>query len=155
MMGKAPTAGRVVVGVDGSPASLAALRYAAEVARWQNWTLHIVNAWHVNYPVSPFGVIDLGDITSAATETATATVRDAERDVFGDDHTLDVRRSIVEGLAARTLIEMSQGADLLVVGSRGLGGFSSMALGSVGQACVHHAHCPVLIIRPKTREVAA
>jgi nucleotide-binding universal stress UspA family protein len=75
--------------------------------------------------------------------------------VFGDDHTLDVRRSIVEGLAARTLIEMSQGADLLVVGSRGLGGFSSMALGSVGQACVHHAHCPVLIIRPKTREVAA
>ncbi|MGA2211377.1 MAG: universal stress protein [Acidimicrobiales bacterium] len=154
-MGKVPTTGRVVVGVDGSPASLAALRYAAEVARWQNWTLHIVNTWHVNYPVSPFGVIDLGDITSAAVEAATATVRDAVREVLSDDDTLDVRRSIVEGLPARTLIELSQGADLLVVGSRGLGGFSSMALGSVGQACVHHAHCPVLIIRPKTREVAA
>lgn len=148
------TTGRVVVGIDGSDAGHDALRYAAAVARWQNWTLHIVHAWHVNYPLSPFGGIELADITAAAADLAAMTVRDAEKEVLGDDQTLDIRRTIEEGLAARTLIDMSEGADLVVVGSRGRGGFSSLALGSVGQACVHHAHCPVLIVRPKARQAA-
>jgi nucleotide-binding universal stress UspA family protein len=124
------------------------------IAKWRNWTLHIVHAWHVNYPTSPY-VMDFGEIAAAAKEAAVATVRDAETEVLGDDDTLDVRRTIEEGPAARILISLSEGADLIVVGSRGLGGFSSLALGSVGQACVHHAHCPVLIVRPKTREAAA
>lgn len=148
----AHTTGRVVVGVDGSASAHEALRYAAAVARWQNWTLHIVNAWHVNYPLSPYGGIELAEITAAAADVAATTVRDAEKEVLGDGCDLDIRRSIEEGLPAHTLIEASEGADLLVVGSRGRGGFSSLALGSVGQACVHHAHCPVLIVRPKMRK---
>jgi nucleotide-binding universal stress UspA family protein len=145
------TTGRVVVGIDGSAAGHEALRYAAAVAAWQNWTLHIVHAWHVNYPLSPYGGIELAEITATAADMAALAVRDAEKEVLGDACTLDIRRSIEEGLPARTLIELSSGADLVVVGSRGRGGFSSLALGSVGQACVHHAHCPVLIVRPKTR----
>jgi nucleotide-binding universal stress UspA family protein len=110
-----------------------------------------VHAWHVNYPLSPYGGIELAEITATAADMAALAVRDAEKEVLGDACTLDIRRSIEEGLPARTLIELSSGADLVVVGSRGRGGFSSLALGSVGQACVHHAHCPVLIVRPKTR----
>ena len=55
--------------------------------------------------------------------------------------------SIVEGQAARVLVEAARGAELLVVGSRGLGGFRSLLLGSVGQQCAHHALCPVVIVR--------
>ena len=146
-----PTVGRVVVGVDGSPRSEEALRYGAAVARWQNWTLHLVHTWHVNYPIGPLAM-DFGDIAQEAQDAAMRTMRDVEKDVLGDDLSLDVRRSLDEGPAARILIEASEGADLLIVGSRGRGGFSSLALGSVGQACVHHAHCPVLIVRPKTSE---
>ncbi|MFZ0170645.1 MAG: universal stress protein [Acidimicrobiales bacterium] len=150
----APKRGRVVVGVDGSDSAHEALRYAAAVARWQHWTLEIVHAWHVNYPLSPYGGIELAEITSTAADVAARVVRDAEKEVLGDDSTLDIRHSILEGLPARTLIDASEGADLVVVGSRGRGGFSSLALGSVGQACVHHAHCPVLIVRPKTSETS-
>lgn len=143
-----PTAGRVVVGVDGSERGLEALRYAAAVAQWQNWTLHIVHAWQYSYPVSPL-VIGLGEIIEAATDAAEVTVRDAEKEALQDGFAGDVRRTVTEGRAAQVLVDLSKGADLVVVGSRGLGGFASLALGSVGQACVHHAHCPVLIVRAK------
>lgn len=149
----AHTSGRVVVGVDGSASSHEALRYAAEIAAWRHWTLHIVHAWHVNYPLSPYAGLELAEVTATASDVAELTVRDAEKEVLGDLAGLDIRRSIEEGTPAQTLVIASEGADLLVVGSRGRGGFSSLALGSVGQACVHHAHCPVLIIRPKTREL--
>jgi nucleotide-binding universal stress UspA family protein len=58
-----------------------------------------------------------------------------------------VRALIVEGNAAQVLLDASDGADLLVVGSRGHGGFTEALLGSVSQHCVHHAHCPVVVIR--------
>lgn len=145
------TTGRVVVGVDGSEGGHRALAYAAAVAEWQNWTLHIVHTWHVNYPVAPY-VMDFSEMDAAAQDAAEQVVRDAEKEVLGDGCPLDIRRTVEEGPPARTLVKLSEGADLLVVGSRGLGGFSSLALGSVGQACVHHAHCPVLIVRPHSRE---
>jgi nucleotide-binding universal stress UspA family protein len=144
--------GRVVVGVDGSPRSLEALGIAAEIAKWRDLRLDMVVAWHVTYPMSPYG-IGFDELMSAAREAAEIVLRDAEKEVLGDDPGVEVLRSIEQGSAAGVLIRFSEGADLLVVGSRGHGGFSSLALGSVGQACVHHAHCPVLIIRPKTHEV--
>ena len=144
------TTGRVVVGIDGSLGGLEALRYAAAVAKWKSWTLHLVSTWYVVYPMSPYGM-EYGEVAAAAEEVAATAVRDAEKQVLGDDATLNVRRSIAEGPAARILIDMSEGADLVVVGSRGLGGFSSLLLGSGGQACVHHAHCPVLVVRPTTQ----
>ncbi len=146
--------GQVIVGIDGSPESYEALAYAAEVAKWRNWTLHLVNVWHLGYSVVSFAP-NMTEIATAAREAAALTVRDAEKEVLGDGFTGTVVHSIVEGYPARTLIELSQGADLLVLGNRGRGGFSSLALGSVGQACVHHAHCPVLILRPKTNSTAA
>lgn len=152
--GQLHTTGRVVVGVDGSSSSHEALRYAAEVAAWRGWTLQIVHAWHLNYPLSPSGGLEVAEATAAAHDVAELTVRDAEKEALGDIEGLDIRHTIEQGMPARTLIAESEGADLLVVGSRGRGGFSSLALGSVGQACVHHAHCPVLIIRPKTREAS-
>ena len=148
------TRGRVVVGIDGSPGSLEALRYAAAVAAWKGWTLHLVGAWHIVYPMSPYG-IECGELIAAARETATTAVRDAEKLVLGDDVAVEVRRSIEEGPAAKILVDTSKGDDLLVVGSRGLGGFSSLLLGSVSQACVHHAHCPVLVVRSTTEEAAS
>ena len=147
-------AGQVIVGIDGSPESHEALAYAAEVAKWRNWTLHLVNVWHVGYPIATFAP-DMTEIATATRDAAALTVRDAEKEVLGDGFTGTMVHSIVEGYPARTLIDLSLGADLLVLGNRGRGGFSSLALGSVGQACVHHAHCPVLIVRPKTKSAAA
>ncbi|MGO9196179.1 MAG: universal stress protein [Acidimicrobiales bacterium] len=148
------TNGRVVVGIDNSAGGRDALRHAAEVARWRHWTLHIVHTWHISYPLAPYGN-DLGVVDKAVAEAAEATVADIVKDVLGEEHGLDVRVTVAEGPAARILVAASEGADLLVVGSRGRGGFSSLALGSVGQSCVHHAHCPVLIVRPRTHEQAA
>lgn len=146
--------GQVVVGVDGSEGSREALRYAAEVARWRGWTLHIVSAWHVSYPVGPYsaGLSELDAAMQQATEEMVAKMR---ADVLGPDPGIEIDQTVCEGAPSQLLIGASDDADLLVVGSRGRGGFASMALGSVGQACVHHAHCPVLIIRPPRHKVAA
>jgi len=64
---------------------------------------------------------------------------------------VDVERTVVEGAAAPALIEAAEGADLLVVGSRGRGGFAGLLLGSVGQQCAHHAPCPLVIVPPAKR----
>jgi len=106
------------------------------------------------YPVAPYAT-NFGAIEEAVMEAAHETVRDIELEVLGKDPGLVIRHTIVEGPAAKVLIAASDGADLLVVGNRGRGGFSSLALGSVGQACVHHARCPVLVIRPRTHRAAA
>jgi nucleotide-binding universal stress UspA family protein len=105
----------------------------------------------MSYPVEPCER-DLGVVDKALEENATRTVADVEKEVLGEHDGLDVRHTIAEGPPARILVAASDGADLLVVGCRGRGGFKSLALGSVGQACVHHAHCPVLIVRPRTHE---
>ena len=144
--------GRVVVGVDGSPRSLDALDFAAEVADWQHWSLDIVTTWE---PPTAASVVafDYGDVIVAQCEAAESTARSAQAHVRERYPRLEVVTMTEQGSASRVLTEESKGADLLVLGSRGLGGFSSLALGSVGQSCVHHAHCPVLIVRPKTKEV--
>jgi len=149
----AVTTGRVVVGIDDSPAARQALRYAADIAGWKKWTLHVVHAWHLSYPAGPYA-IDLAEVELALAEAAREVVTEVEDDVLGQDHGLELRQTIAEGPAARVLIEESEGANLLVVGSRGRGGFASLALGSVGQACVHHAHCPVLVVRPRADKKA-
>ena len=146
--------GRVVAGDDDSEGGRDALRYAAEVARWKGWTLHLVHAWHIGYPLAPYNM-DVAGFEKAVQENAEHAAAAIEAEVLGDEHGLDIRRSIVEGPAARVLVGESAGADLLVVGSRGRGGFSSLTLGSVGQSCVHHAHCPVLIVRPRSERGAA
>ena len=133
--------GRIVVGVDGSAASADALRWAARQARLTGATLEAVTAW--SYPTTyGFPVIANVDWEHEASTALDQAVEAA----LGKD--ADVTRRVVEGHAAQVLAEAAQGADLLVVGSRGHGGFTGLLLGSVGEHAATHAPCPVVVVRP-------
>jgi nucleotide-binding universal stress UspA family protein len=143
--------GTVVVGVDDSPSARDALRWAADVASRRNWTLRVVHAWHLNVPSTPFGALppETGEELRTAAE---ATLDEVVADVLGRDPGVVIERRVELSAPATALIRQSEDADLLVVGCRGRGGLASLALGSVSSACVHHAHCPVLVIRPRGDE---
>lgn len=144
--------GRIVAGIDGSPASKAALEWALDEARLRDATLEIVHAWQ--YPaiaMSPLGaapvpVIAPDDIDKAAEKVA----RDTVAEVVGSQDAVSVETTVTRGHPAEVLLAASNGADLLVVGSRGHGGFTGMLLGSVSSDVVHHAACPVVVIRATT-----
>jgi len=131
---------RVVVGVDGSSASAAALREGARFAAERGAALVAVAAWHVpvGYGGYPSGWYPELDAKAALDATAKA--------VFGDTTPANYSQLVREGLPSQVLIEESRGAELLVVGSRGHGGFAGLMLGSVSQACAEYAKCPVLIL---------
>jgi nucleotide-binding universal stress UspA family protein len=138
---------RIVVGVDGSASSKAALAWAIRQAELTGATVEAVIAWH-----SPVMVGGYGRAPVTATEPDFEAVSGYELGVAIAE-TVDpasevkVTATVREGGAARVLLDASHGADLLVVGSRGHGGFTGALLGSVSQHCVHHATCPVVIIR--------
>ncbi len=135
---------RIVVGVDGSVSSKAALGWAIRQAKLTAAVVDAVIAWH--YP-STYGysgyVADYTDYSELAAKVAAETVAE----VSGPAGPVKVRAKVVEGNPAAVLLAASDGADLLVVGSRGHGGLVEALLGSVSQHCVHHATCPVVIIR--------
>jgi nucleotide-binding universal stress UspA family protein len=136
---------RIVVGVDGSPSSMKALRWAIGQAKLTGAEVEAVTAWSYpsGYGWAPFsegGAVDFeGDAGKILVE-ALAQVSGIAPDVV-------VEPLVVQGHAADVLVRAAEGADLLVVGSRGHGGFAGMLLGSVSQHCVQHATCPVLILR--------
>lgn len=134
---------RIVVGVDGSGQAGAALRWAAEQAGLTGARIDAVIAWE--YPLFSVGEVLLPphDPESMATRSLAAAVDEA----LGPDRAFDVRQRVVAGHPARALIELAGGARLLVVGSRGRGGFAAALLGSVAQYCVQHAPCPVVVVR--------
>ncbi|MDQ0756240.1 universal stress protein [Arthrobacter sp. B3I4] len=128
--------------MDGSDSSLAALEWALEEGRLRSGQVHVVSAWH--YPA-------IGDADGRA----------PDHDAFGD-HTrqshaeamvrsagagVAVTGEVAEGRPADVLLGAAAAADLLVVGSRGHGGFTGMLLGSVSNHAVHHARCPMLVVR--------
>ena len=142
---------RIVVGVDGSETSRHALRWAADEAQAHDAELHVVHAWEV--PGLGAGVgLGPGRRTGAAPEGQRDAAQQLLSDVLeaelGADPPGNVRSSIGRGSAASVLLEASEGADLLVVGSRGLGGFKGLLLGSVSTKMANHARCPVVIVRP-------
>jgi len=145
---RGPT-GRIVVGIDGSPESMLALRWALAEAKLRGVALRVVHTWA--YPYIAAGpaldpVLD-ADIIDNAERVAEGVAR-SQLDELGDARVgVDIERSIVEGAPAPALLEAAEGADLLVVGSRGRGGFTGLLLGSVSQQCAHHAPCPVVIVR--------
>jgi nucleotide-binding universal stress UspA family protein len=138
---------RIVVGVDGSPPSNAALKWAVDEAKLLDATVEAVHAWQIpaTYGWGPVVATPSLDLS----ESAEATVTEALTEVFGDEVPENVKVIVKEGQAAYSLIEASAGAHLLVVGSHGRGGFAGMLLGSVSQQCVQHASCPVVVIREK------
>jgi nucleotide-binding universal stress UspA family protein len=137
---------RIVVGVDDSPEAAAALRWAIDEARLRRAALVIVHAW--SFPLIgelPGGAVDT--LTTDLERAAAALLDQVVHRVAGDEPGVDVERRVLEGGAANVLLAAAAGADLLVVGSRGRGGFAQLLLGSVAQQCVHHAPCPVVVVR--------
>jgi nucleotide-binding universal stress UspA family protein len=140
---------KIVVGVDGSEASKRALRWAVDEAELRDAEVIAVHAWEV--PVTPLTIppaasFDVSGLVSDIHEAAEELVTKAVDEVAGSSK-VKVTPLAVEGPPAPSLIEAAQGADLLVVGSRGIGGFTALLLGSVSQYCVTHAPCPVLVHR--------
>ena len=137
---------RIVAGVDGSASSLEALRWAIRQAELTGSTVDAVIAWQPP-AASGFGwgvaVVDDADYP----ELAAKTVAEAISAVADPASRVRVRPMVGEGNAAQVLLDASDGADLLVVGSRGHGGFASALLGSVSLHCTHYAHCPVVVTR--------
>jgi nucleotide-binding universal stress UspA family protein len=132
---------RIVVGVDGSPASARAVAWAAEQARLTTADLELVSAWA--YPLS-YGVPLTGSGFDPESEA-----RDALAKAIADIGLPGTRvhTVVVNGSAAPALVRRSDGAALLVVGSRGHGGFEDLLLGSVSTHCVHSARCAVVVVR--------
>ncbi|MFJ3033809.1 universal stress protein [Curtobacterium pusillum] len=137
--------GTIVVGVDGSPESGRALRFAVLLARKLGHDVRTITTWQwpeaLNRDEPPF---DHWSPEQDALSTASSAL-DAAEDLIDDD--VQVRSELVEGPAAAVLLEASRDATLLVLGSRGLGGFRGLLVGSVGQECAQHASCPVVIHR--------
>jgi nucleotide-binding universal stress UspA family protein len=141
---------QIVVGVDGSDASRAALQWAYEEAAHHGASLTAVATWHP--PALPMGPGYGGSMPPEGYESAPELeARELLEKLTGDleprKPAVDVRISISKGNPAKVLIDMSQGADLMVVGYRGRGGFAGMLLGSVSQHVVAHAACPVVVLR--------
>jgi nucleotide-binding universal stress UspA family protein len=142
------TSYKVVVGVDGSDGSKAALRWAVEEARARGGTVFAVHAWEVP-PMAYASFAAVPDLTPHEMEKlGDETARETISSVIGDDVSVPVIVELREGHATRALVEASADADLLVVGTRGRGGFAGLLLGSISTYAVHHATCPVVVVRP-------
>ncbi|NNM98064.1 MAG: universal stress protein [Candidatus Dormibacteraeota bacterium] len=141
--------GRIVVGVDGSSHSLAALRWACDEARLRHDSLELVAAWSI-----PSAALDIAseDVVGALLGAAEEAIVAARKEVARCGPDLEVKTEVRQGQPARILVEQAEGADLLVLGSRGLGDFKSLLLGSVSQECSHHSPVPLVIVRPDERQ---
>ncbi len=166
--GRRPGAGQIVVGIDGSSAAFEALTWAYRQAVRTGEGLHLVTTYELDSSHSPYSpsyayapdgrtAAHLTEAESqwreerhlAAQERAERMVRDVLTAVrAAEEGDPDVTQEVVAGARpAEILVERSQHASLLVVGSRGRGGFRGLLLGSVSQQCVHHAGCPVVVVR--------
>ncbi|WUH95633.1 universal stress protein [Streptomyces sp. NBC_00433] len=144
----APQIPRVVVGVDGSPGSETALRWALAHAPAQGASVQAVTAWQ--YP-DMYGyswgylpsVPDGGNFSAAAEKALVETVARVTAETGSN---AEVTTRVIEGHPAQVLRDAARGAHLLVVGTRGHGSFAGVLLGSVSQHCVQHAPCPVVVV---------
>jgi nucleotide-binding universal stress UspA family protein len=138
----------IVVGVDGSGPSTEALRWAVRQAECTRGVVRALNVWDFPHFHGSLGWLPPPSSDQAALQArALEELEEAVRETVGPRPPAEVRAEVRHGTAAGVLIEASRGAALLVVGNRGLGGFSGLLLGSVSQHCVQHAACPVVVIR--------
>ena len=139
----------IVVGVDGSACAHAALEFAASEAALRGARLRIVCAWDIP-PAMYAGGFAPGfdqETLDAFRDNAETIVRTELAEAKRLQPSIEVEARTSEGQAAEVLLEAARDASLIVVGTRGHGGFASLLLGSVSQQVVHHAPCPVLVIR--------
>ncbi|MFF9392541.1 universal stress protein [Streptomyces griseoluteus] len=139
---------RIVVGVDGSESSKQALRWALRQAEVTGSALEAVTAWEYPQLYGSLGWMPpLSEEEVDFERIARHVLLDAVKEVAGPEPSVEMRTTVAFGPPTSVLLEASKGASLLVLGSRGHGGFTEALLGSVGQHCTHHATCPVVIIR--------
>ncbi|MGC9501566.1 universal stress protein [Streptomyces sp. WG7] len=143
MQSSEPTT-RVVVGVDGSPSSYAALRWADRYARTIGGVVEAIHVWD-----TPSAAGFTGPAIDPDFDLQQARERFSEElhAIFPDERPPGLKEVLVEGDPSEILIRASEGADLLVVGRRGRGAFARAMLGSVSQRCAQHAACPVVVVR--------
>ena len=134
---------RIVVGVDGSPASVDALRWAAEQTELTGGTLEAITSWE--YPTQYGSQLMYAENVNWA-DLAQTTLATAITDA-GSSTLTSCTQTVTQGQPAHVLVDASAGAELLVVGSRGHGGFAGLLLGSVSEYVIAHAACPVVVIR--------
>lgn len=153
VMETAHVEGGILVGHDGSECSQDAVRWAGELARRADLDLHVLRAWSMTTAPRPASwtpgyVPPLEEWAAAVHDELTRHVRGA-----GLDPAVRVTCHAVHRTAARGLIEAAANADLVVVGARGRGGFKGLLMGSTSDQVVHHAPCPVTVIRSGARNV--
>lgn len=147
---------QIIVGVDGSDASKSALRWAVEEARLRGATVVVLHAWRIPIEYGMYeGMVIPKEAPEELEKAAQETVRAAIADVVGSDASVPIVVSVRSGPASKVLVDASEDADLLVVGSEGHGAFAGVLLGSVSMHVVHHARCPVTVVRPGWPTVAA
>jgi nucleotide-binding universal stress UspA family protein len=139
----------VLVGVDGSPESGAALRYAVAEADRRGARLRVVSTYFPEYSVHGRTQPVTASEGAIEVDLEKETRRMVEDALAGDSPQPPVEIVVAAGPAAGVLIDKSAEVDVLVLGHRGRGGFASMLLGSVGMQCVLHARCPVIVVRPR------
>jgi nucleotide-binding universal stress UspA family protein len=148
VQGDSGNAPRIVAGVDGSPSSRAALRWAVRQAVLTGGTVEAVMAWQQTFVPGGYGGAPTAMISDVNyQDLSEKALAEMISEVVGAGDQARVRSQVVEGHASYVLLDAAAGADLLVVGSRGHGSFADALLGSVSQNCVHHARCPVLVMR--------
>lgn len=135
--------GRIVVGIDGSKPSRVALAWAQSLAATTGSTLQAVAVWQA---APAFGLVVTWDPAQLTRDGLQRTLDD----VLGERKPAGLITTVEQGNTAQVLLEASTGARMLVVGSRGHGGFTGLLLGSVSAACAEHATCPVLVIHGDT-----
>jgi nucleotide-binding universal stress UspA family protein len=137
----------IVVGVDGSPSSRTALTWAAAEAADHGADLVVLNVWEHTLP-PPAGSVSVSEryVPDESQRTAEDLVK-LIKEVLGEDPEVLVQPRVKQGNPAKVLIEQSEDADLLVVGTRGHGGFRGLVLGSVSQHVAGYAKCPVAVVR--------
>jgi nucleotide-binding universal stress UspA family protein len=140
---QAEIGGRIVVGVDGSEPSKAALAWAICQAGLTGALVEAVIAWARPIWVRHRSLMPGLDWEGLATQV----LGDAVADAASGTEPVEIKKKAIRGNPAQVLVEESAGAELLVLGSRGFGGFAGALLRSTGQQCVHHASCPVVVIR--------
>ncbi len=138
----------IVVGVDGSAPSRAALRWAVRQAELTGSSVEVVTAWQIpavlgGYSWAPVAALETADFAELAAKTASAAIAAA----VDPASAVQVSTTIRQGYPPEVLLHEAGHADLLVVGSRGHGGFAGALLGSVSQHCAHHSPCPIVIVR--------
>ncbi|MFR9802357.1 universal stress protein [Pseudonocardia sp. RS010] len=135
--------GEIVVGVDGSPSSRHALQWAVRQAALTGARVRAVIAWSI--PVS-YGPMPIPQVWVDWPAIAAETLELAVRDALPAEQAAEVTTEVVEGGAAPVLLDAAKDAGLLVVGSRGHGGFAGLLLGSTAQHVTTHARCPVVVV---------